>query len=170
MEFDSRKIFLKLFYDEQGGAITQQNAKENASLLDFIRDQTLTLQRDLNPNDRAILDSHLTAVREVEQRLEQRALVARDLTGTQLPPVPKGPLDAFDEQVKLLFDMIAIAYRADITRVVSFMMAAERTNRTYDHIGVPDSFHAVSHHANVRARIEKLIRFRRGTWTASRSS
>jgi hypothetical protein len=162
MEFDSRKVFLKLFYDEKGGAITRQREKDNASLLDLINEQTRALQRDLGPSDRAILDSHLSAVREVEKRIEQRSAVARDLSGTQLPPMPKGPLDAFDEQVKLMFDMIAIAYRTDLTRVVSFMMAAERTNQTYNHVGVPDSFHPLSHHTNNLERIEKLVKIQ--TW------
>lgn len=65
-----------------------------------------------------------------------------------------------------MFDMIAIAYRADLTRVVSFMMAAERTNRTYDHIGVQDSFHPVSHHANDLGRIDKLVKIQ--TWHMER--
>jgi hypothetical protein len=65
-----------------------------------------------------------------------------------------------------MFDLIAIAYRADLTRVVSFMMAAEGTNQTYDHIGVPDSFHPVSHHANDPARIEKLVKIQ--TWHTER--
>jgi hypothetical protein len=164
MEYNSRKVFLKLFYDENARPITQESERENASLLDLINSQTRALQRDLGPSDRAILDSHLTAVREVEQRVEQRNAAAEALgrTGTRLPPMPPGPLAAFDEQVKLMFEMIAIAYQMDVTRVVAFMMAAEGTNRTYDHIGVPDSFHPLSHHANDPARIEKLVKIQ--TW------
>src|SRR5262249_29639247 len=139
-----------------------QSQRENASLLDLIDNQTRALQGDLGPSDRAILDSHLTAVREAERRVEERAALARDLSGAQLPPMPKGPLAAFDEEVKLLFDMIAIAYRMDLTRVVAFMMAAERTNKTYDHIGVPESFHPLSHHADNLERIEKLVKIQ--TW------
>jgi len=162
MEFNPRKIYLKLFFDEKGRSITQQSAAEAASLLDLIADQTRALQRDLNPSDRAILDSHLTAVREAEQSVEQRREVARELGNLQAPPIPQGVQDAFDEQVKLLFDLIAIAYRMDRTRVVAFMMASEGTNRTYAHIGVPDSFHPLSHHANDPARIEKLVKIQ--TW------
>jgi hypothetical protein len=83
-----------------------------------------------------------------------------------LRPVPPGELDSFDDQVNLMFDLIAIAYRADLTRVVSFMMAAEGTNQTYGHIGVPDSFHPLSHHANELNRIERLIRIQ--TWHMER--
>jgi len=165
MEFNPRQVFLNLFYDGKG-VVTEQSAKENASLLDLINEQTRALQRDLNPSDRAILDSHLTAVREAERRAEQRGTVGRDLSGAQLPPIPAGVLDAFDEQVKLLFDLIAIAYRMDRTRVVAFMMAGERTNQTYNHIGVPDSFHPVSHHANQPDKIERLVKIQ--TWHMER--
>ena len=73
-----------------------------------------------------------------------------------------GELDSFPEQVKLMFDLIALAYQADLTRVASYIMVAEGTNRTYNHIGVPDSFHPVSHHANDLERINKLVKIQ--TW------
>ena len=65
-------------------------------------------------------------------------------------------LEDFDKQVRLMFDLLALAYQADLTRVASYVMVAEGTNRTYNHIGVPDSFHPVSHHSNDRDRIRKL--------------
>ena len=166
MEFNPRKVFLQLFYDSQGGAITEQSAKETASLLDLINEQTRALQRDLGPSDRAVLDSHLTAVREVERQVEQRGVTAATLSGMALPPIPAGVLDDFDQQVKLLFDLIEVAYRMDRTRVVAFMMAAERTNRTYNHIGVPDSFHPISHHANDPQKIDRLVKIQ--TWHMER--
>jgi len=73
-----------------------------------------------------------------------------------------GEQDAFAEQVTLMFDLVALAYQADLTRVASYIMAAEGTNRTYNHIGIPDSFHPVSHHANDLTRIEKLAKIQ--TW------
>jgi hypothetical protein len=157
MEYNPRKLYLKIFGDGEGGILDPKAENENASLLDLINTQTHALQRDLNPSDRAILDGHLTAVREVEQRVERRIADARVL-GAQLPPAPSGVQDSFDQQVKLLFDLIAIAYRMDRTRVVAFMMAAEGTNRTYNHIGIPDSFHPLSHHANDPERMEKLAK------------
>jgi Protein of unknown function (DUF1552) len=161
MEYSPRKIYLKLFGDGRGGILNPQAEKENGSLLDLISNQTRALQRDLNPSDRAILDSHLTAVRDVEQRVEQRAAAAEAFA--DLPPLPpKEALNEFDQQVTLLFDLIAIAYRTDRTRVVAFMMTAEGTNRTYNHIGVPESFHPLSHHANDPQRIEQLVKIQ--TW------
>jgi hypothetical protein len=158
MEFNPREVFLKLF----GPPDREQATKETASLLDLINEQTRALQGDLGPADRAVLNNYLDSVRDAERRLP----VTRDLKGTTLPSIPKGPLDSFDKQVDLMFDLIALAYRTDTTRVVTFMMAAERTNQTYDHIGVPDSFHPVSHHANDPARIEKLVRIQ--TWHTER--
>ena len=158
MEFNPHEVFLRLFGPPDRAVTT----KETASLLDLINEQTRALQSELGPSDRATLDSYLTSVREVERRLPG----ARDLRGATLPPMPKGPLDSFDEQVKVMFDMIAIAYRADLTRVVSFMMAAEGSNQTYQHIGVPDSFHPVSHHADDLDRIGKLVRIQ--TWHMER--
>jgi uncharacterized protein DUF1552 len=158
MEYNPREVFLKLF----GPPDRAQAKKETASLLDLINEQTRALQGDLGPTDRAVLDNYLDSVRDVERDLPAN----RDLNGVTLPTIPKGPADSFDKQVDLMFDLIALAYRTDMTRVVTFMMAAERTNQTYDHIGVPDSFHPLSHHANDPARIEKLARIQ--TWHTER--
>jgi hypothetical protein len=106
----------------------------------------------------------LTSVREIERRIERAS--QRDLTDIQLPTAPIGVLDSFEEQVKLVFDLITLAYRADLTRVVSYMMVSEGTNRTYNHIGVSDSFHPVSHHANDLGRIERLVKIQ--TWHMDR--
>jgi hypothetical protein len=158
MEYNPREVFLRLF----GPPDRAQTTKETASLLDLINEQTRALQRDLGPSDRAALDGYLDSVRDVERRLPG----TRDLKDISLPPIPKGPLNDFDKQVDLMFDMIALAYRADLTRVLSFLMAAEGTNQTYNHIGVPDSFHPVSHHANDLERIEKLVKIQ--TWHTER--
>ena len=90
----------------------------------------------------------------------------RDLSDIDLPDAPIGELPDFDEQVKLMFDLIHLAYQANVTRVASYIMVAEGTNRTYNHIGVSDSFHPVSHHANDMGRLEKLIKIQ--TWHVER--
>jgi hypothetical protein len=158
MEFNPREVFLRLF----GGEDRNTKFKETVSLLDLIVDQTRALQNDLGPSDRAVLDNYLTAVRETEQHLPP----PRAIPDGALPPMPQGPLADFDKQVDFMFDMIALAYRADLTRVVSFMMAAEGTNQTYEHIGVRDAFHPLSHHANNLEKIEKLVRIQ--TWHTER--
>ena len=164
MEFNPRKVFIQLFGEGDNNQERDAISRQNISLLDRINDRTRALQRDLDPGDRVVLDSYLSTVREIERRVERR--VAAGLVGYQLPAAPIGALDSFEEQVKLFFDLIALAYRADLTRVVSYMMVSEGTNRTYNHIGVSDSFHPVSHHANDLGRIEKLAKIQ--TWHMER--
>jgi hypothetical protein len=164
MEFNPRKVFIQMFGEGDNAAERDAISKQNVSLLDRINERTKALQRELDPGDRVVLDSYLETVREIERRTEVAS--QRDLSDIQLPAAPIGPQDAFDEQVKLMFDLITLAYRADLTRVVSYMMASEGTTRTYNHIGVPDAFHPVSHHANLPDRIEKLVKIQ--TWHMDR--
>src|SRR5690606_12822143 len=113
--------------------------RRKASILDMVNDRTQELQRTLGANDRIVLENYLESVRETERRLAKAS--ARDLSGIDLPDAPIGALPDFDEQVKMMFDLIVLAYQADVTRVATFFMVGEGTNRTYNHIGVSDSFH-----------------------------
>ena len=169
MEPNPRKVFLQLFGE---GDTPQERATISTrtnSLLDLILDGTKSLKGDLGNGDRAVLDGYLESVREIERRTQKAA--AKDLSAFKIPEAPVGELDAFAEQVKLMFDLIALAYQADLTRVASYIMVAEGTNRTYNHIGVPDSFHPVSHHANdLDEDRTSWRRSRPGTWSSSRTS
>ena len=133
--------------------------RQNSSILDLISERTQSLQRKLGESDKAILGNYLETVREIERRVEKSQ--ARDLTGVNVPKAPVGELENFDAQVKLMFDLLALAYQADLTRVASYIMVSEGTNRTYNHIGVPDAFHPLSHHANDVERLEKLVKIQR---------
>ncbi len=159
MEFNPRKVFVQLF----GAGDTPEEREiltaRKRSVLDLINERTRELQTSLGPHDRAVLSDYLESVRETERRVEKAA--QRDLTGIELPGAPIGELSDFDEQVRLMFDLIALAYQANVTRVASYIMVGEGTNRTYNHIGVPDAFHPLSHHANNLERIEKLVRIQR---------
>ena len=160
MEPNPRKVFLQLFGE---GDTPQERATISTrtnSLLDLILEGTTRLKGNLGNGDRAVLDGYLESVREVERRTQKAG--AKDLSALTIPEAPVGEQDAFAEQVKLMFDLVALAYQADVTRVASYIMAAEGTNRTYNHIGIPDSFHPVSHHANDLTRIEKLAKIQ--TW------
>jgi hypothetical protein len=156
MEYNPRKVFTQLFGEgdtpEQRAALISQNA----SLLDMISESTKTLKADLGASDLVVLDDYLDTVREIERRVAMAG--SRDLSGLDLPPAPIGELEDFDAQVKLMFDLIALAYQADLTRVANYIMVAEGTNRTYNHIGVPDAFHPVSHHANDLERMRRLVK------------
>ena len=156
MEHNPRKVFIQLFGEgdtpEERAAISDQTK----SLLDRVRDRINAVRRDLGAGDRAVLDNYVETVREIERRVQLAS--SRDLSTINVPAAPIGELTSFGEQVDLMFDLIALAYQADLTRVASYIMVAEGTNRTYNHIGVSDSFHPVSHHANDLTRIEKLVK------------
>jgi hypothetical protein len=159
MEFNPRKVFVQLF---GAGDTPEERAtisRRRASVLDMINDRTNELKGTLGPQDQAVLEAYLESVRETERRVAKAS--ERDLTGIDLPGAPIGELTDFDEQVKLMFDLIALAYQADVTRVASYIMVAEGTNRTYNHIGVSDAFHPLSHHANNKERLDKLVKIQR---------
>ena len=156
MEFNPRKVFVQLFGAGDTPEERETIARRRGSLLDMVNTRTGELQRTLGAADRAVLDDYLESVRETERRVAKAS--ERDLSGIDLPDTPIGELPDFDEQVQLMFDLIALAYQANVTRVASYIMVAEGTNRTYNHIGVSDAFHPLSHHANNKDRIEKLVK------------
>ena len=156
MEANPRKVFLQLFGEGDTPQERTSISQQTNSILDLIMDRTKKLQGALGASDKAVLDGYLESVREIERRTQMAG--AKDLSALKIPDAPIGEQDNFDEQVKLMFDLIALAYQADLTRVASYIMVAEGTNRTYNHIGVPDSFHTVSHHANDLERMNKLVK------------
>jgi hypothetical protein len=160
MESNPRKVFAQLFGE---GATAEERlaiVKQKRSILDFITERTRALQLELSPSDKVLLDGYLDTVREIERRVQLAS--SRDLSGVKAPEMPAAEQDiAIDKEVRLLFDLIAVAYQADLTRVASFIMIGEGTNRTYNHIGVPDSFHPLSHHADYVDRLEKLVKIQR---------
>jgi hypothetical protein len=160
MEFNPRKVFIQLFGEGDTPEEKAAIANRTISLLDLIGDRTDALKRRLGPSDQRRLDEYLETVREVERRTEQSR--DRDLSGIDIPEAPIGELPDFDEQVRLMFDLIALAYQANLTRVASYIMVAEGTERTYNHIGIADAFHPLSHHANKLDSLEKLVRIQ--TW------
>ncbi|MDT8399371.1 MAG: DUF1552 domain-containing protein [Pseudomonadales bacterium] len=154
MEYNPRKVFIQLMGEGDTAAEREALMRKNASILDMIAERTQALSKELGADDRAMLSDYLDTVREIERRVAMAG--SRDLSGVNVPDAPVGELENFDEQVKLMFDLIALAYQANLTRVASYIMVAEGTNRTYNHVGVPDSFHPVSHHSNDRERIRRL--------------
>jgi hypothetical protein len=159
MEFNPRKVFTQLFGEGDTDTERSAIAAQTRSLLDLIADRTAALQKRVGASDKALLDQYLSTVREIERRVEKAE--QRDLSAITLPEAPIGELDSFDEQVKLMFDLLALAYQANLTRVASYIMVSEGTNRTYNHIGVSDAFHPLSHHANDKDRLLKLARIQK---------
>jgi hypothetical protein len=166
MEYNPRKVFLQLFGEGDTPQEREFISRQTRSILDLIRDRTKKLQSQLGNNDRSVLDGYLETVRELERRAQKAG--ATNLSDMKIPDAPVGELESFADQVTLMFDLLALAFRADLTRVVSYIMVAEGTNRTYNHIGVPDAFHPVSHHANDLERIQKLVKIQ--TWHVEKFS
>jgi hypothetical protein len=151
MEYNPRKMFERLFGQGDTPKERKALAKQYASILDLISEETGELQKKLDPQDRVALTDYLESVREVERRVQK--MEEHDLSKLDLPNVPPGT-PPIDDRLNLMFDMVALAYQANLTRVFSFMMAAEGSNMTYNHIGVSDAFHPVSHHQNDPKRMD----------------
>ncbi len=154
MEADPRKLFERLFGQGDTPQERRAIAKRYSSLLDLVSQEAADLRRTLDAPDRARLGDYLESVREIERRVQK--MEERDVTSLDLPDVPVGT--TFDQRLNLMFDMIALAYQANLTRVFSFMMAGEGSNVTYNHIGVSDAFHPLSHHQNDKSRKERLVK------------
>jgi len=156
MEHDPRKVFERLF--GQGNSDSERKAKTEkyTSILDVISKEANGLKRTLATDDRARVDDYLESVREIERRIER--LEKQQTASIDLPEVPVGVPEDFDEHIKLMFDLAALAYQAKITRILSMMMVREATTRTYPHIGIPEAFHPASHHQNNSAKMERVAK------------
>jgi len=157
MEINPRKVFERLFGD--GGSATDRVAriKEQRSLLDAITREASSLQLQVGADDRRTLNDYLENVREIERRI-QRAESSQGETDLLLPERPPGVPFEFEEHIKLMYDLLALAYQANITRVATFMVAREVSNRTYPQVGVADGHHAISHHQNRAEKMEKNVK------------
>jgi hypothetical protein len=167
MEYNPRKVFLELFGE---GDTPQERASINhqtSSILDLMLDRTKKLQGNLGPSDRAALDGYLESVREIERRTEKAS--ASGLPASRFPMLPSENWKTFGAQVKLMFDLLALAYQADLTRVATYIMVAEGTNRTYNHIGVPDAFHPYRTMPTNSTESTSWSRSRPGMWRSSRN-
>jgi hypothetical protein len=161
MEINPRKVFERMF--GQGGSAEARLARqhEDRSILDALLGAATDLQRNLGTHDRAKLDLYLESVREIERRLERAESQAGRNDDLEIPEAPPGIPFAYEEHVGLMFDLLALAYEADITRVFTFMMAREISNRTYPQVDVSEGHHAVSHHANRPEKMAMNVRIQR---------
>ena len=156
-ERDPRVVFQRLFGD--GGSLEARLAqmKADRSILDSVTQSINQLESKLGPGDRVVVDEYLTAVREIEQRIQR---TQQNNVSTPLPNVeqPAGVPDSYEEHIETLFEMLALAFQADVTRVSCFQMARELSGRTYPNIGVPEAHHSVSHHQLNPHNIEQYTR------------
>jgi hypothetical protein len=157
MEINPRKVFERMF--GSGGSAKERLARleEDRSILDVIRSEASSLEAQLGASDRQTLDQYLDNVREIERRI-QRASTNQGDEDLELPERPSGVPFDYQEHIKIMYDLLALAYQANITRVASFMVSREVSNRTYPQVGVTDGHHAISHHQNRAENMEKNVR------------
>jgi hypothetical protein len=153
-EAHPRLVYERLFGD--GGTTAQRMARmqQTGSILDSVLQEVNRLQGTLGPGDRTKLTEYLDAVREIEQRIQATEKKGAS-SPLELPDRPVDIPDTFEEHAKLMYDLMVLGYRADVTRVFTMIMARELSSRTYPNIGVPEQHHAVSHHRNDPVLIAK---------------
>jgi hypothetical protein len=156
METNPRAVFERLFGAAGTAADRRERVAKERSILDSVVDEAGSLQQGLGPRDRIRMGDYLDNLREIERRIQRQE--ARGATQVDAPDAPIGVPDSFDEHVALLFDLLAVAYQADITRVFTFMMSRELSQRTYPQIGVTEQHHSVSHHQNNPAKMAQVVK------------
>jgi hypothetical protein len=157
MEINPRKVFERMF--GQGGSASDRVARirEDRSILDAIAKEAAGLQVRLGPGDRQTMTQYLDNVREIERRIQRAEKVQGD-EALLLPDRPAGVPFEFEDHVRLMYDLMVLAYQANISRVITFMVSREVSNRTYTQVGVSDGHHAISHHQNRADKMEKNVR------------
>jgi len=154
MENSPQVVFEKLFGD--GGSKEQRltRKKEDQSILDSIRLQTASLQKGLPPSDRHRLDGYLDDIREIERRIQTSQAQAG--SQTNVPNAPVGTPEAFEDHLNLMYDLLALAYQSDVTRIATLMYAIDKSPTSYPNSGNRSGFHGASHHANVKANMDSF--------------
>jgi len=157
MEVNPRVVFERMFGD--GGTPEQRlnQVREDRSILDSVKEAVSSLQTRLGASDRVRVAEYLDAMREIERRIQ----VAEKQSGESLIDLPNRPIgvpEAYDDHAKLMFDLAALAFQADITRVFTLLLGREQTNRPYPFIGVPEAHHSISHHQNDPIKLAKAAK------------
>ena len=154
-EAHPRLVFEQLFGDGGSKAERQAALKCRASLLDFVKDDMTRLAKQLGPQDRDRVNHYLDSIREIERRIEKATLAVAE---NELPDLsrPSGVPASYAGHARLMFDLQLLAMQGDVTRVITFQLARETSNRTYPEVGVSDPHHPLSHHGNDPEKIERL--------------
>tara|TARA_B100001123_G_scaffold437129_2_gene568724 strand:- start:1044 stop:2384 length:1341 start_codon:yes stop_codon:yes gene_type:complete len=156
-EAHPRIVFERLF--GEGGTTEERQAalKSRASLLDSFNEDIARLKGTVGVSDRARVDQYLNSIREIERQIQRAEAAASDNLFPDLDR-PVGVPASFADHAKLMFDLQVLAFQGDITRVVSFQLTRELSNRTYPEIGVPDPHHPTSHHGNDPEKLAKIAK------------
>jgi hypothetical protein len=156
METNPRVVFERLLGDGSTPEERAARQRQLSSLLDSVSEPVAKLQRDLPAADRERMDRYLSDVRELERRLNLAADSA--LATVDVPDKPDGIPADFEAHAMLMFDLLALAWSADLTRIATFMVARELSNRLYPKSGVNEGFHNASHHSEIPANLDRLAK------------
>jgi hypothetical protein len=157
MEINPRVVFDRMFGDGATPQQRLQRIERQRSILDAVNDQIRRLQGGLGSVDKNRVVEYMDTVREIERRI-QLSEKQNSNSSLAVPATPSGIPDDYIDHTKLMFDLMAIAFQADITRISTFMMAREVSYRTFPKLGISESFHPASHHQNNPARLEALTK------------
>ncbi|HEY8520584.1 MAG TPA: DUF1552 domain-containing protein [Gammaproteobacteria bacterium] len=154
MEYNPRTVFYRLFGPGDSAEARMAILTHTGSILDRVQEESKRFQAKLGESDRRLLDNYLESVREIERRVQN--MIDQDLSALDIPDAPLGVPEDLDEYMGLMFDLIALAYQANLTRVATFQMAMEISMRAYTQVGISEAFHPLSHHAEDPGSLEKL--------------
>src|SRR5690349_13846158 len=154
-EGNPRAVFQKLFGQGDTDAERAAILHETGSILDRVQAQAARLQASLGVKDRIVVSDYLDSVREIERRVQMAEKA--DTSRLDIPDAPVGVPNDITEHFKLMFDLMALAFQADITRVITFSMDHEASMRTYTNLGIAEAFHPLSHHGNNAQKMDKLV-------------
>jgi hypothetical protein len=154
-EGNPRAVFQKLFGQGDTDKERATILVETGSILDRVKAQAARLQASLGVSDRVVVSDYLDSVREIERRVQMASQA--DTASLNIPDAPVGTPNDITEHFKLMFDLMALAFQADITRVISFSMDHEASMRTYTNLGISEAFHPLSHHGDQPKKLDNLV-------------
>jgi hypothetical protein len=156
MEINPRIVFERLFGRPGTSAQRLERMAKDRSILDSVKLDIADLEGSLGANDRNRLEDYLENVREIERRIQRAEKQAT--TEVKVPDAPIGIPESFEEHAMLQFDLIALAYEADLTRVFTFMISRDASQRVYPNIGLTEPHHSMSHHGGDETKIANLVK------------
>ena len=157
MEINPRAVFDRLFGDGASREERLARLERERSILDAVMGDVKRLEKGLGAHDRNRVTEYLENIREIERRIQLAERQSQN-SNVAVPSTPVGVPDEHEEHSKLMMDLMALSFQADITRISTFMLAREVSYRTFNNIGVPDPFHATSHHQDSPEKLEKLTK------------
>ena len=160
-EMDPRLVFERLFgigAASGTGAEAKRQQRLQKSILDSVLDEAKSLQSKASPNDRRKIDEYFASVRDIEMRIERAEKFQAEMPEVK---IPEGIPDNYEEHIRVMFDLLVLAFQTDSTRLATYMLAHDGSNRSFADIGVPDAHHYLSHHQNDPGKLEKIAKIDR---------